>query len=115
MSFDFSSLTVNTTKAEAPSLSVSQVQQAVKDIAVERVFDHLFTQDMVRTDTHKYAMPIDFNGEIHWVEVSFVAKKSDFDARKAETDYETKYMNGLKREADREAKRKAKAEAKKAA
>lgn len=113
MSFDFSSLSVNTVKAEAPALSVSQIQQAVKNIAVERVFEYMSTQDMVRTDTHKYAMPVDFNGEIHWVEISFVAKKDDFDPRKAETDYETKYMNGIKREADREAKRKAKAEAKK--
>lgn len=112
MSFDFSSLSVNTVKAEAPALSVSQIQQSVKDIAVERVFDCVSFQDMVRTDTHKYAMPIDFNGEIHWVEVSFVAKKSDFDPRKAETDYETKYLNGIKREADRQAKREAKAAAK---
>ena len=109
MSFDFSSLSVNTVKAEAPALSISQIQQSVKDIAVERVFDYLSTQNMVRTDTHKYAMPIDFNGEIHWVEISFVAKKDDFDARKAETDYEMKYMNAIKREADRQAKRNAKA------
>lgn len=108
MSFDFSSLSVNTVKAEAPALSISQIQQSVKDIAVEHVFEYLSTQDMVRTDTHKYAMPIDFNGEIHWVEVSFVAKKADFDPRKAETDYETKYLNGIKREADRQAKREAK-------
>jgi len=109
MSFDFSSLSVNTVKAEAPALSTSQIQQSVKDIAVERVFEYLSVQDMVRTDTHKYAMPIDFNGEIHWVEVSFVAKKDDFDAQKAETEYETKYMNAIKREADRQAKREAKA------
>lgn len=109
MSFDFSSLSVNTVKAEEPTLSVSQIQQSVKDIAVERMFDNMSMQDFVRTDTHKYAMPIDFNGEIHWVEISFVAKKSDFDAQKAESEYETKYMNAIKREADRQAKREAKA------
>lgn len=109
MSFDFSSLSVNTVKAEAPALSVSQIQKTVKDMAVEQVFSYLSTQDMVKIDTHKYAMPIDFNGEIHWVEVSFVAKKSDFDAAKAETNYETKYMNAIKRDADRQAKREANA------
>ena len=109
MSFDFSSLSVNTVKAEAPTLSISQIQQSVKDIAVERVFEYLSIQDLVRTDTHKYAMPIDFDGEIHWVEISFVAKKSDFDAQKAETEYETKYMNAIKREADRQVKRESKA------
>ena len=109
MSFDFSSLNVNTVKAEAPALSTSQIQQSVKDIAVERVFEYLSIQDMVRTDTHKYAMPIDFNGEIHWVEVSFVAKKDDFDARKAEHDYQVKLQHGLEREQERQAKRAEKA------
>ena len=105
--FDFSSLSVSSV-ASAPALSVSQVQTALKDMAVAQVFPS-GVDDMVQTDTAKFAIPFDFEGAIHWVEVSFVAKKDDFDPRKAEHEYQVKLQHGLEREQERQAKRAEKA------
>lgn len=100
--FDFSSLSVSSV-VSIPALSVSQVQSALKTAAVEQVFPQ-GVDSFVQTDTAKFAIPFDFEGAIHWVEVSFVAKKDDFDARKAEHDYQVKLQHSLEREQERQAK-----------
>ena len=101
--FDFSSLSVSSV-VSAPALSVAQVQSALKDMAIAQVFPQ-GVDGFVQTDTAKFAIPFDFEGAIHWVEVSFVAKKDDFDARKAEHEYQVKLQHGLEREQARQAKR----------
>lgn len=105
--FDFSSLSVASV-VSAPALSTAQIQSAVKDIAVAQVFPQ-GVDGMVRTDTAKFAMPIDFEGKIRWVEVSFVAKKDDFDAEKVEVEYATKAQQARLREAEKARKRAEKA------
>ena len=107
--FDFSSLSVSSV-VSAPALSIAQVQSALKDMAVAQVFPQ-GVDGFVQTDTAKFAIPFDFEGAIHWVEVSFVAKKDDFDARKAEHEYQVKLQHGLEREQERQAKRVAKTKA----
>lgn len=101
--FDFTSLTVNTVADS--KLSVSQIQQNLKDIALENVFGDN-TDNLIQIDTHKYVMPIDYNGMIHYVELDFVAKKDDFDAQKAEHDYQVKLQKSLEKEIEQESKKK---------
>lgn len=108
--FDFSSLSVSSV-ASAPALSVSEIQVNLKDMAVAQMFPQ-GVDGMVQTDTTKFAIPFDYEGAIHWVEVSFVAKKDDFDPQKAEHDYQVKLQKSLEREQERHAKREAKANAK---
>lgn len=100
--FDFSSLSVSSV-ASAPALSVSQVQTNLKDKAIATVFPQ-GVDGMVQTDTAKFAIPFDYEGAIHWVEVSFVAKKDDFDPRKAEHDYQVKAQRIIERELAQQAK-----------
>ena len=101
--FDFTSLTINTVADS--KLSVSQIQQNLKDIALENVFGDN-TDNLIQIDTHKYVMPIDYNGMIHYVELDFVAKKDDFDAQKAEHDYQVKLQKSLEKEIEQESKKK---------
>ena len=101
--FDFTSLTVNTVADS--KLSVSQVQQNLKDIALENVFGDN-TDNLIQIDTHKYVIPIDYNGMIHYVELDFVAKKDDFDAQKAEHDYQVKLQKSIEKELEQEFKKK---------
>ena len=108
--FDFSSLSVSSV-VSAPALSVSQVQADLKDMAIAQVFPQ-GTAEMVQTDTAKFAIPFDYEGAIHWVEVSFVAKKNDFDAVKAEHEYQVKLQRNLEKEQERHSKHEAKANVK---
>ena len=101
--FDFNSLTVNTVVDS--KLSVSQIQQNLKDIALNMVFGDN-TDNLIQIDTHKYVMPIDYNGMIHYVEVDFVAKKDDFDAENAEHLYQVKLQKALEKEVEQESKKK---------
>lgn len=101
--FDFNSLTVNTTVDS--KLSVSQIQQNLKDIALENVFGDN-TDNLIQIDSHKFVMPIDYNGMIHYVEVDFVAKKDDFDAENAEHLYQVKLQKALEKEIEQEFKKK---------
>ena len=101
--FDFTSLTVNTVADS--KLSVFQIQQNLKDIALENVFGDN-TDNLIQIDTHKYVMPIDYNGMIHYVELDFVAKKDDFDAQKAEHDYQVKLQKAIEKELEQESKKK---------
>lgn len=101
--FDFSSLSVSSV-ASTPAVSVSEIQAHLKDTAIAQVFPQ-GTDEMVQTDTAKFAIPFDYEGAIHWVEVSFVAKKADFDAEKAEHEYQVKLQKGLEREQERQAKK----------
>lgn len=101
--FDFSSLSVSSV-VSTPALSTAQTQSALKDLAIAQVFPQ-GVDGFVQTDTAKFAIPFDFEGAIHWVEVSFVAKKDDFDPRKAEHEYQVKLQHGLEREQERQAKR----------
>jgi len=101
--FDFNSLTVNTTVDS--KLSVSQIQQNLKDIALENVFGDN-TDNLIQIDSHKFVMPIDYNGMIHYVEVDFVAKKDDFDAENAEHLYQVKLQKALEKEIEQESKKK---------
>lgn len=101
--FDFTSLTVNTVADS--KLSVSQIQQNLKDIALNMVFGDN-TDNLIQIDTHKYVMPIDYNGMIHYVEVDFVAKKDDFDAENAEHLYQVKLQKALEKEVEQESKKK---------
>ena len=101
--FDFTSLTVNSVVDS--KLSISQIQQNIKDIALNMVFGDN-TDNLIQIDTHKYVMPIDYNGMIHYVELDFVAKKDDFDAQKAEHDYQVKLQKALEKELEQESKKK---------
>ena len=101
--FDFTSLTVNSIVDS--KLSVSQIQQNIKDIALNMVFGDN-TDNLIQIDTHKFVMPIDYNGMIHYVELDFVAKKDDFDAQKAEHDYQVKLQKSLEKELEQESKKK---------
>lgn len=101
--FDFNSLTVNTVVDS--KLSVSQIQQNLKDIAFNMVFGDN-TDNLIQIDTHKFCMPIDYNGMIHYVEVDFVAKKDDFDAENAEHLYQVKLQKALEKEIEQESKKK---------
>lgn len=101
--FDFSSLSVSSV-ASTPAVSVSEIQAHLKDAAIQAVFPY-GVDGMVQTDTAKFAIPFDYEGAIHWVEVSFVAKKADFDAAKAEHEYQVKLQKGLEREQERQAKK----------
>lgn len=105
--FDFSSLVVSSV-VSAPALSTAQIQMALKDMAIAQVFPQ-GVDDMVQTDTAKFAIPFDFEGKIRWVEVSFVAKKDNFLPEVEEHAYQVKLQNGLEREQARQAKRAEKA------
>ena len=107
--FDFSSLSVASV-VSAPALSVSEIQANLKDMAIAQVFPQ-GVDGMVQTDTAKFAIPFDYEGQIYYVEVAFVAKKADFDARKAEHEYQVKLQKGVERELARQAKHEAKAKA----
>jgi len=101
--FDFTSLTVNSTVDS--KLSVSTIQQNIKDIALNMVFGDN-TDNLIQIDTHKFVMPIDYNGMIHYVELDFVAKKDDFDAKEAEHNYQVKIQKALEKEIEQESKKK---------
>ena len=101
--FDFNSLTVNSVIDS--KLSVSQIQQNIKDIALNELFGDN-TDNLIQIDTHKFVMPIDYNGKIHYVELDFVAKKDDFDAESAEHNYQVKLQKNLEKEIEQESKKK---------
>ena len=101
--FNFNSLTVNSTVDS--KLSVSTIQQNLKDIAVGMILAD-GTDNFVQIDTHKFVMPIDYNGMIHWVELDFVAKKDDFDAENAEHLYQVKLQKAIEKELEQESKKK---------
>ena len=103
--FNFNSLTVNSTVDS--KLSVSQIQQNLKDIALNMVFGDN-TDNLIQIDTHKFVMPIDYNGKIHYVELDFVAKKDDFDAENAEHLYQVKLQRNIEKELEQESKKKSK-------
>lgn len=103
--FNFNSLTVNSTVDS--KLSVSTIQQNLKDIAVGMILAD-GTDNFVQIDTHKFVMPIDYNGMIHWVELDFVAKKDDFDAENAEHLYQVKLQRNIEKELEQESKKKTK-------
>ena len=103
--FNFNSLTVNSTVDS--KLSVSTIQQNLKDIAVSTILAD-GTDNFVQIDTHKFVMPIDYNGMIHWVELDFVAKKDDFDAENAEHLYQVKLQRNIEKELEQELKKKSK-------
>ena len=103
--FDFNSLTVSSVVDS--KLSVSQIQQNIKDIALNELFGDN-TDNLIQVDTHKFVMPIDYNGMIHYVEVDFVAKKDDFDAENAEHLYQVKLQKALEKELEQESKKKTK-------
>ena len=103
--FNFNSLTVNSTVDS--KLSVSIIQQNLKDIAVGMILAD-GTDNFVQIDTHKFVMPIDYNGMIHWVELDFVAKKDDFDAENAEHLYQVKLQRNIEKELEQESKKKSK-------
>ena len=103
--FNFNSLTVNSTVDS--KMSVSTIQQNLKDIAVSMILAD-GTDNLVQIDTHKFVMPIDYNGKIHWVELDFVAKKDDFDAENAEHLYQVKLQRNIEKELEQESKKKSK-------
>lgn len=103
--FDFSKLSVSSVVDS--KLSVSQIQQNIKDIALSELFGDN-TDNLIQIDTHKFVMPIDYNGMIHYVEVDFVAKKDDFDAENAEHLYQVKLQKALEKELEQESKKKTK-------
>ena len=103
--FNFNSLTVNSTVDS--KLSVSTIQQNLKDIAVGMILAD-GTDNFVQIGTHEFVMPIDYNGMIHWVELDFVAKKDDFDAENAEHLYQVKLQRNIEKELEQESKKKSK-------
>ena len=103
--FDFNSLTVNSVVDS--KLSVSQIQQNLKEIAVKYILGtEELRSDIIQIDTHKFVLPIDYNGKIHYVELDFVAKKDDFDAENAEHLYQVKLQKNLEKELEQESKKK---------
>ena len=105
--FDFSSFSVSSV-VSVPILSVSEIQA---NLNIAQVFPEGINS-MVQTGTAKFAIPFNYEDAIYWVEVSFVAKKNDFDAAKAEHDYQVKVQKGLEREQERCAKHETKANTK---
>ena len=103
----FNSNIVNSVVSE-PKLSESQIQLMVKNIGVENVFGDCVSE-YIQIDTHKYVIPVDIEGSIRYLEVDFVAKKSDFDPEKAHHEYEVKVYNAEKREQEKALKKAEKA------
>lgn len=91
--FDFSSLSVSSV-VSVPILSVSEIQA---NLNIAQVFPEGI-DGMVQTATAKFEIPFDYEDTIYWVKVSFVAERDDFDAVKAEHDYQVKLQKDLKRE-----------------
>lgn len=108
--FDSSSLFVSFI-ISAPTHSVPEVETNLKDVVIVQVFPQNIN-GIVQTDTAKFAIPFDYKGIIHWVEVSFKVKEDDFDAVKAEHDYQVKLQKSLEREQERHVKHETKASAK---
>jgi len=103
----FNSNVVNSVVSE-PKLSESQIQLMVKNIGVENVFGDCVSE-YIQIDTHKYVIPVDIEGSIRYLEVDFVAKKSDFDPEKAHHEYEVKAENARLREREKALKKAEKA------
>ena len=102
--FDFNSLTVNSVCDS--KLSISQIQQDLKEIAVNYILGVEERSDMIQIDTYKFILPIDHNGKIYYVEVDFVAKKDDFDAKEAEHNYQVKLQKNIEKELEQDSKKK---------
>ena len=80
--FDFSSFFVSFI-ISTPTSSVSEVETNLKDIVIVQVFPQNIN-GIVQTDIAKFAIPFDYKGVIHWVEVSFEVKENDFNPKKTE-------------------------------
>lgn len=78
-------------------LSVSQIQSNVRDIAMYNVLND-YDNELFQTDYGKVILPIDYNGKINNVEISFSVKKDDFDLQKAIYDFEVRKQNTVEKE-----------------
>ena len=78
-------------------LSVTQVQSITRDIAMENVLMD-YEKELFQTDYGKVILPIDFNGKINYVEISFSVKKDDFNLENAIYDFEVRKQNTIEKE-----------------
>lgn len=91
--YDVANVISNTKKND--KLSISQVREKVKDIAIEKVLNN-HENDVFQTDYGKFIIPIDYNGKISLVELVFVVKKDDYDLENAINNFEIRKQNSIK-------------------
>lgn len=91
--YDVTNVVSNTEKNN--KLSISQVRENVRDIAMENILSN-DTEKIFQTDYGKFIIPIDYNGKISLVEMSFVVKKDDYDLENAINNFEIRKQNSIK-------------------
>lgn len=94
-------------------LSVTEANVAVKEMVKVVLFENgLNAVETVQTDSYKWVIPLELEGEQRFVEVSLTAKKADYDESDLNFDAEKfaeKIEKAQERENDRAAKRAEKA------
>ena len=93
--YDVANVVSNTEKDA--KLSVTQVQSNVRDIAMENILID-YDKELFQTDYGKVILPIDYNGKINYVEISFSVKKDDFNIENAIHDFEVRKQNTIEKE-----------------
>jgi hypothetical protein len=90
-------------------LSVTEMNVVVKESVLSALFeDGLNAVETVQTDSYKWVIPVEVDGEQRYAEVTLTAKKADYDesnlTEEAEK-YAEKVAKAKNREADRLAKK----------
>lgn len=85
--FNFENV-VSVTAESMPKMSESEIQMMSKKTAIEKMFENGF--DLPQTDSFSWIIPVDIEGSIRWVEMTFTCKKKDFSPEKAENDFNIK-------------------------
>lgn len=75
-------------------MSISQVRENIRDICMTDILR--FCENIFQNDYGKVVIPIDYNGKINFVELSFTVKKDDFDLKKSIDEFEIRKQNGIK-------------------
>lgn len=75
-------------------MSVTQVRENVRDICMTNVLENC--ENIYQNDYGKIVIPIDYNGKINYVELSFTVKQDNFDLKKSIDDFEIRKQNGIK-------------------
>ena len=50
----------------------------IRDFGMSRVFDGMDFSEMIQIDSGKFVFPVEFEENMFWCEVDFVAKKEDY-------------------------------------
>ena len=81
-----------------PQLSVTQHENIVRDIAINNVLMD-YEKELFQTDYNSFVMPIDYNGKISYVEITFTVKKENkFNLENAVNDFEVRKQNTIEKE-----------------